>query len=375
MTSYIELFGLMVLLMLPFLYETSHIFRYYFKFLIYYGLVSFNSIVLIPAFMCRPCDVRNLLWASTFCHRITTLIGLRWELRGKEHLEKDRACIIVANHQSSLDVLGMFNIWHVMDKCTVVAKRELFYAWPFGLAAWLAGLIFIDRVRGEKARDTLNQVNSKIKKQKIKLWVFPEGTRRNTGDIHPFKKGAFHMAIDEQIPIMPVVFSSYCSFLNDKKKILNAGNIILTTLPPISTEGLTKDDLPELMEKVHKIMQETFKQTSNEVLQRYAANAIIKPKNSDIETTPVKQTIANTPTTLLTGSADVLRNSATKATNSLSCDLNSLKTSCSDTSQAEDIVNNTQTNATTSTAAEEEEEQAVTDFKDPVITKTQALVH
>ncbi|XP_046802190.1 1-acyl-sn-glycerol-3-phosphate acyltransferase alpha [Lucilia cuprina] len=375
MTTYIELFGLMVLLMLPFLYETSHIFRYYFKFLIYYGLVSFNSIVLIPAFMCRPCDVRNLLWASTFCHRITTLIGLRWELRGKEHLEKDRACIIVANHQSSLDVLGMFNIWHIMDKCTVVAKRELFYAWPFGLAAWLAGLIFIDRVRGEKARDTLNQVNSKIKKQKIKLWVFPEGTRRNTGDIHPFKKGAFHMAIDEQIPIMPVVFSSYCSFLNDKKKILNAGNIILTTLPPISTEGLTKDDLPELMEKVHKIMQETFKQTSNEVLQRYAANAIIKPKNSDIETTPVKQTIANTPTTLLTGSADVLSNSATKATNSLSCDLNSLKTSCSDTSQAEDIVNNTQTNATTSTAAEGEEEQAVTDFKDPVITKTQALVH
>lgn len=144
----------------------------------------------------------------------------------------------------------MFNIWHVMKKCTVVAKRELFYAWPFGLAAWLAGLIFIDRVKGEKARDILNQVNSKIKKQNIKLWVFPEGTRRNTGEIHNFKKGAFHMAIDEQIPILPVVFSSYCTFLNDKKKILNAGNIIITTLPPVSTEGLTKDDLPELLEKV-----------------------------------------------------------------------------------------------------------------------------
>lgn len=48
--------------MLPFLYETNHIFRYYFKFLIYYGIVSFNSIVLIPAFLTRPCDVRNLLW-------------------------------------------------------------------------------------------------------------------------------------------------------------------------------------------------------------------------------------------------------------------------------------------------------------------------
>lgn len=61
MSSYIALLGLFVLLMLPILYETSHIFRYYFKFLIYYGIVSFNSIVLIPAFLTRPCDVRNLL--------------------------------------------------------------------------------------------------------------------------------------------------------------------------------------------------------------------------------------------------------------------------------------------------------------------------
>ncbi|KAI8034379.1 1-acyl-sn-glycerol-3-phosphate acyltransferase alpha [Drosophila gunungcola] len=269
MSSFLELLGLFLLLMLPFLYETNHIFRYYFKFMMYYGIVSFNSIVLIPAFLTRPCDVRNLLWASTWCHRVSTLIGLRWELRGKEHLAKDQACIIVANHQSSLDVLGMFDIWHVMNKCTVVAKRELFYAWPFGLAAWLAGLIFIDRVRGEKARETLNDVNRRIKKQRIKLWVFPEGTRRNTGELHPFKKGAFHMAIDQQIPILPVVFSSYCTFLNDKKKILNAGRIVITTLPPVSTDGLTKDDIDVLMDRVRSQMSETFKQTSAEALQRY----------------------------------------------------------------------------------------------------------
>ncbi|XP_030243963.1 1-acyl-sn-glycerol-3-phosphate acyltransferase alpha [Drosophila navojoa] len=277
MSSYLELFGLFVLLMLPFLYETNHIFRYYFKFMLYYGIVSLNAIILIPAFLTRPCDVRNLLWASTWCHRVTALIGLRWELRGKEHLEKDRACIIVANHQSSLDVLGMFNIWHVMNKCTVVAKRELFYAWPFGLAAWLAGLIFIDRVRGEKARDTLNAVNRRIKEQRIKLWVFPEGTRRNTGELHPFKKGAFHMAIDQQIPILPVVFSSYCTFLNDKKKILNAGRIVITTLPPVSTEGLTKNDIDQLMERVRSQMIETFKLTSAEVLQRYKPHKPITP--------------------------------------------------------------------------------------------------
>lgn len=176
----------------------------------------------------------------------------------------------------------MFDIWHVMNKCTVVAKRELFYAWPFGLAAWLAGLIFIDRVRGEKARETLNDVNRRIKKQRIKLWVFPEGTRRNTGELHPFKKGAFHMAIDQQIPILPVVFSSYGTFLNDKKKILNAGRIVITTLPPVSTEGLTKDDIDVLMERVKSQMSETFKLTSAEALQRYKPAMAMPMKGSSV---------------------------------------------------------------------------------------------
>lgn len=173
------------------------------------------------------------------------MLGLKWELRGKEHLEKDQACIIVANHQSSLDILGlfclhpykrtysknpllagMFDIWPVMNKCTVVAKRELFYAWPFGLAAWLCGLIFIDRMQSDKARNSLCDATELIKQKKIKLWIFPEGTRRNTGEIHSFKKGAFHVAIAGQIPILPVVFSSYKTFLDDENKNMTSGKCV-----------------------------------------------------------------------------------------------------------------------------------------------------
>lgn len=84
-------------------------------------------------------------------------------------MEKDRACIIVANHQSSLDILGMFDLWPVMDKCTVVAKKEIFYAWPMGLAAWLCGLIYIDRMNSEKARAVLNTAMEKLKDNKVKI--------------------------------------------------------------------------------------------------------------------------------------------------------------------------------------------------------------
>lgn len=189
----------------------------------------------------------------------------------------------------------MFDLWPVMDKCTVVAKKELFYMWPFGLAAWLCGLIFIDRMNSENARHVINAATKRIKSEKIKLWIFPEGTRRNTGDIHPFKKGAFHVAINLQLPILPVVYSSYyflskekrrldhgkkTIFFTLKKKTLNEniifedwlndfwgflGRIVITTLPPIPTEGLNSNDVDILMEKTRSMMSEVFQRTNQEI--------------------------------------------------------------------------------------------------------------
>lgn len=172
----------------------------------------------------------------------------------------------------SISFEGMFDIWPVMNKCTVVAKRELFFAWPFGLAAWLCGLIFINRMQSDLARENLNKASTNLKNKKIKLWIFPEGTRRNTGQLHPFKKGAFHVAIDAQIPILPVVFSSYQTFLDDKNKHLNSGHIIITTLPPIPTAGLTKFDLDQLIQRTYDAMNNEYQLTSKEVLDEFESN-------------------------------------------------------------------------------------------------------
>ncbi|KAF5270347.1 hypothetical protein FQR65_LT05535 [Abscondita terminalis] len=263
---YIEILLAVCVLLLPFLYESSQAFRYYLRFAIYYTWVMFFSLILIPLMALKPGDVRNYLYAASCCKYISPILGLRWVLRGKEHLEVDRACIVVSNHQSSIDVLGLFDIWHIMDKCTVVAKKELFYAWPFGIAAWLCGIIFIDRVHSHSARNCVNEAADIVKKKKTKLWVFPEGTRRNTGEVHAFKKGAFHMAISAQIPILPVVFSKYY-FLDSKQKRFDPGNVIMTVLPPISTEGMTVDDVDKLMENTRNIMLPIFHETNKEVIE------------------------------------------------------------------------------------------------------------
>jgi lysophosphatidate acyltransferase len=61
----------------------------------------------------------------------------------------------------------MFNIWNVMEKCAPVAKKELFYVWPFGLGAWLAGIVFIDRLNSSKAHNQLNRAAQLMKTHKV----------------------------------------------------------------------------------------------------------------------------------------------------------------------------------------------------------------
>uniref|UniRef100_A0A1B0DGV9 1-acyl-sn-glycerol-3-phosphate acyltransferase n=1 Tax=Phlebotomus papatasi TaxID=29031 RepID=A0A1B0DGV9_PHLPP len=209
-----------------------------------------------------------------FCRPISKIIGIKWTLRGEEYMSQDKPFVIVANHQTSLDILGMLDIWDVMDKCTVVAKRELFYAWPFGLSAWLGGLIYINRNSSDKSRMILNSVGDYLKKDRVKLWIFPEGTRRNTNDIHAFKKGAFHIAISEQLPILPVIFSSYTHFLDSKRKVFDNGEVIITTLPPISTVGMTTKDIDGLMEKTKALMKNVYLETTAEVNAKFMKSKI-----------------------------------------------------------------------------------------------------
>jgi lysophosphatidate acyltransferase len=153
----------------------------------------------------------------------------------------------------------------VIGKMTVIAKSEILYvAGTFGISSWLMGLTFVKRNAGGKAAQAINETVVELNKQNIKLWVFPEGTRRNTGEIHEFKKGAFHAAIHAQVSIVPVVFSSYKKFLDQKKKVFTKGEIIITALPEISTKGLTSRDVDGLIERTRHQMIETYDRTSAE---------------------------------------------------------------------------------------------------------------
>lgn len=166
----------------------------------------------------------------------------------------------------------MFNIWHVADKVAAIARKEIFYVWPFGLAAYLAGVVFIDRNNSKDAYKQLKITSEVMIKNKTKIWLFPEGTRnKDFTKLLPFKKGAFNIAVAAQVPIIPVVFSPYY-FINRKKYIFNKGHAIIQCLDPVPTEGLTMEDVPALINKVRNSMDAAYKELSKEVLSTLPPN-------------------------------------------------------------------------------------------------------
>ncbi|KAG0241880.1 putative 1-acyl-sn-glycerol-3-phosphate acyltransferase [Mortierella sp. GBAus27b] len=185
--------------------------------------------------------------------------GVTYTVVGEEHLESCPA-IVVCNHQSSMD---MMVLGRVFPKHTVVmAKKELLYFPLLGIFMKLSNAIFIDRKNHKKAIDTTTQAVADMKKHNSGIWIFPEGTRSrlDTADLLPFKKGAFHLAIQSQYPILPIVSQGYSHVYDSSKRSFPGGHLVIRVLEPIPTTGLTADDVNDLMERTRNLMLKHLKE-------------------------------------------------------------------------------------------------------------------
>ncbi|XP_018422575.1 PREDICTED: 1-acyl-sn-glycerol-3-phosphate acyltransferase alpha-like [Nanorana parkeri] len=193
---------------------------------------------------------------------IKYLYGIKIEVRGWENFDIKEPYVVVSNHQSSLDLLGMMEI--LPGRCVPIAKRELMYAGTASLACWLAGVIFINRKKTDDAISVMTEAEETMLKEDVRVWVFPEGTRNHNGSLLPFKRGAFYLAVQAQVPVIPIIMSSYKDFYSNKDKRFSTGKCAVQILPGVSTKGLCADDVPELADKVRGMMLETFTEISNE---------------------------------------------------------------------------------------------------------------
>ncbi|KAF7237244.1 1-acyl-sn-glycerol-3-phosphate acyltransferase beta [Varanus komodoensis] len=248
---------LLVLLAAPLL-QLSPRARFRAKVASYCALCLLSSALTAPACLLwnRGRTVHNMTIIKNVVRTFKYLYGVRFEVKGLENFEMEGPCVIISNHQSILDMMGLMEV--LPERCVQIAKRELLYMGSVGLIMYLGGVIFIDRKSTSNAKSVMTDVGQAMIRDNVKVWIYPEGTRNGDGDLLPFKKGAFHLAIQTQVPVIPVVYSSFSSFYNPEKNLFTSGKIQVEVLPPVPTQGLMAKDADELTNRCYTTMRDTF---------------------------------------------------------------------------------------------------------------------
>lgn len=167
-------------------------------------------------------------WATarSFKHVMWLLTGVTFTIEDPGNvLATVRPAVFIGNHQTELDVLMLGCMFP--KHCSVTAKRSLRNVPLLGWFMALSGSIFIDRSNSKDAREAMRGAAEEIRTRKQSVYMFPEGTRSYSKEpmLLPFKKGAFHLAVEAQVPIVPVVSANYSHVLYIKDFVFRRGKI------------------------------------------------------------------------------------------------------------------------------------------------------
>jgi putative phosphoserine phosphatase/1-acylglycerol-3-phosphate O-acyltransferase len=184
-----------------------------------------------------------------------TLAGIKLNVTGGEHLWSQRPAVFIFNHQSWLD--GMIVMKLLREDVTAVAKKEVARQPVMGQIAWLMNMAFVDRGNTEQAKAALTPVVERIA-EGYSLAISPEGTRSPTPRVGRFKKGAFHMALQAGVPIVPIVIRNAGQLLWRGSTVMRKGTVDIHVLPPIDVNAWTVEDLGTHVDDVREQFVDTL---------------------------------------------------------------------------------------------------------------------
>jgi 1-acyl-sn-glycerol-3-phosphate acyltransferase len=186
------------------------------------------------------CDKAARNWSESFIRSSGSTV----RITGEDRLIRDSAQIIVSNHESWFDVFALAARLPVRYR--FVAKEELERVPLFGPAWKTCGHISIRRQDRSAAVESLDEAGTQVKEHRVTIVMFPEGTRSATGRLEPFRKGAFALAIQAGIPIVPVAVVGSRRVQPKGSWRITPGEIEIRIGEPIRVDGLSFEDRDRL---------------------------------------------------------------------------------------------------------------------------------
>jgi 1-acyl-sn-glycerol-3-phosphate acyltransferase len=214
-------------------------------------LLIFAPPVLLVAWLT---DNRELVypWALFGARNWLRLSGMKVQVSGAEHIDQNQTYVFISNHRSYLDTATLFA--YTGRRLGILAKKELLKVPILGYGMGYVNIMAIDRSNRERALQTTEAATARIRSGRS-FGVFAEGTRARPGELLPFKKGAFYMAAQAGVPIVPVAIKNTDYLMGKGTGEARFGTIEMVILPAVSTIGVSSDeDVNKLLRRVHNMV-------------------------------------------------------------------------------------------------------------------------
>jgi len=189
-------------------------------------------------------------WALFGARNWLRLSGMKIRVTGLEVLDPKQTYVFISNHRSYLDTATLFQ--YTGRRIGLVAKKELLKVPLLGYGMGYVNVMAIDRTNRERAVQTMQAATKRIQSG-VSFGVFAEGTRARPGQMLPFKKGAFYMARDAGVPVVPVAIKHTDVLMGKGTGEAWPGTIEMVIMPPVPTGAVSSDkDVQALIENVQQ---------------------------------------------------------------------------------------------------------------------------
>jgi putative phosphoserine phosphatase / 1-acylglycerol-3-phosphate O-acyltransferase len=195
---------------------------------------------------------------SVFADTASALIGLNLKIRGEQYVWSDRPAVFVFNHQSNVDMVIIARL--LRRDISGVGKKEIGDIPLIGRILEFSGVILIDRKDSEKAIRALESLVDIMQIEGKSVCISPEGTRSLTPKLAPFKKGAFHLAMQAGVPVVPIVIRNSGDVMPKGSPYYRPATVEVDVLPPVETSNWTAETIDEHVASVRAMFLQTLGQ-------------------------------------------------------------------------------------------------------------------